>query len=130
MISIIFKIYSYFIYKCLSFNILSKTVLLPITLLSEYAASLSKQALFNLFLWVWFRLPVFSKFLNSLMMFSEWSTSAISKSRLSEMQLVHKFVSSQEKFVPNFIGFKLIVSNVIKIKYHQLMEYYLMELDT
>ena len=130
MISIIFKIYSNLIYKGLSFNILSKTVPLPKSLRSEFAASLSKQALFNLFLWVWFRLPVISKFLNSLMMFSKWSTSAISKARLSEMQLVHKFVSSQEKFVHNFIGFKLTVSNIIKIKYHQLMEYYLMELDT
>ena len=44
------------------------------------------------------------------------------------MQFEHQFVSSQQKCVNNFIHFKLIFSYVIiKIKYHQLMEYYLIE---
>ena len=44
------------------------------------------------------------------------------------MQLGHKFASSQQKSVNDFTNFKLITSNVIKIKYHRLMEYCLMEL--
>ena len=57
----------------------------------------------------------FSKFLNSFTMLSKSSRSTISKSSLFQMQIWHKFVSCQEKFVNDFIRIKLIFPNVIKM---------------
>ena len=68
----------------------------------------------NSFLYIYFKLPVFLNFLNPFMMFSKWSTSAISKSWLSQMQFGHKLFFSQKKNVNNFIHFKLVYSNIIK----------------
>ena len=41
------------------------------------------------------------------------------------MQYEHKFVSSQQQFVNDFIHFKLIVSNIIKIVEYYLMEFFI-----
>ena len=49
-------------------------------------------------------------------MFTKWSTNTISKSWYSLMKFGHKVVSSQQKFVNDFIHFKLFVSNIIKVK--------------
>ena len=38
------------------------------------------------------------------------------------MQFGHNLVSSQQKIVNDFIYFKLIISNIIKIVEHYLME--------
>ena len=60
-------------------------------------------------------------------MFNKRYPGAISKFWLSHMPFRNKLVSSQQKFFNDLIHFKLIISNMIKIKYDQLMEYYLME---
>ena len=39
------------------------------------------------------------------------------------MQCGHKIISSQEKLVNDFINFKLVILNVIKINEYYLMEF-------
>ena len=41
------------------------------------------------------------------------------------MQFRHKIVSSQLKFVNDFIHFKLIISNIVKIVAYYLMEFFI-----
>ena len=41
------------------------------------------------------------------------------------MQFGHKLLSSQQKFVNNFIHFKLNISNIIKIIEYNLMEHFI-----
>ena len=49
-------------------------------------------------------------------MFIKWPTNTISKSWYSLMVFGHKLVSSQQKFVNDFIHFKVFVSNITKAK--------------
>ena len=56
------------------------------------------------------------------MIFSNRSTSAKSISWCSSIQFGQKLVSSPQKFINDFIQFKLIIPNIIKI-----VEYYLIE---
>ena len=50
------------------------------------------------------------------------NTITINKSWFSYLQLENKLVSSQLKFVNDFIHFKLLISNIIKITEYNLME--------
>ena len=66
-----------------------------------------------------FQISCFSEFLNSSTVFIKYSTITLNKS----WKLWHKFATSQQKLVNNFINFKLIISNIVQIVECCLVEF-------